>query len=252
MWESLKRLYHRLGSPKWFFQISGRWLPYVLVLATALIGIGLIWGLMFAPEERLQGNSYRIMYIHVPAAIIAQSGYLILAIAGVVSLVWRMKMADWVARAVAPIGASFCLLAFVTGAVWGKPTWGVWFVLDARIISVMVLFFLYLGVISLQTVIDNPRQAANASAVLAIVGVVNIPIIKYSVEWWNTVHQPASISLAGKLSIAPTMFMPLVISILGFYLLFVGLILMRTRNHILESEYKTRWVADWLSQEGRA
>lgn len=248
MWDAFKRLYHRLGSPKWFFDISARWLPYVWLISAVLITIGLIWGLAFAPTERLQGNSYRIIYIHVPAAIIAQSGYMILAMAGVVTLVWRMKMADWVAKAVAPVGASFCLLAFITGAIWGKPTWGVWFVLDARIVSVMVLFFLYLGIIALQSAIENPKQAANASAVLAIVGVVNIPIIKYSVEWWNTVHQPASISLTGKLSIDYSMLAPLFFSIVGFYVLFAGLVILRTRNHILESEYKTRWVTQWLSK----
>lgn len=249
MWEALKQLYHRLGSPKWFFLFGQRYLPFVWISAAFLILVGLIWGLAFAPIERLQGNSYRIMYIHVPAAAIAQSGYWILAISGLVTLIWRMKMADLVAKAVAPVGASFCLLAFLTGAIWGKPTWGVWFVLDARIVSVMVLFFLYVGIIALHSAIDNSKQAANAGALLAVVGVINLPIIKYSVEWWNTVHQSASISFSGKLTIDSSMLIPLILSTIGFYLLFLGLVTLRTMNHILTSEYRTRWVCAWLKGE---
>lgn len=174
--------FHKLGSPKWFYAISGRMLPWLAGAAVLLLLVGITWGLAFAPQDYQQGNSFRIIYIHVPAAMLAQSCYVLLAVAGVVGLVWKMKLADVALQCAAPIGAWMTAVALVTGAIWGKPTWGSWWVWDARLTSMLILLFLYFGIIALGQAISNRDSAAKACAVLAIVGVVNIPIIKYSVE----------------------------------------------------------------------
>lgn len=234
--------FYKLGSPKWFYDISGRWLPWFLYAAMVLMISGAVWGLAFAPQDYQQGNSFRIIYIHVPAAFLAQSCYLIMAICGVIGLVWKMKLSYMVAKSCAPIGASFTILALVTGAIWGKPTWGTWWVWDARLTSMLVLLFLYLGVIALQSAISDRNQAAKASAVLSLVGLVNIPIIKYSVEWWNTLHQPASFSLIEKPAMPIEMWMPLLIMVIGLYCFFTAVLIMRIRVEILEREWRTDWV----------
>ncbi len=234
--------FYRLGSPKWFYDISGRWLPWIACVASILLLTGTVWGLAFAPQDYQQGNSFRIMYIHVPSAFLAQSCYFVMAICGGIGLVWKMKLSDIVAKSCAPIGASFTLLALVTGAIWGKPTWNTWWVWDARLTSMLVLLFLYLGVIALQSAIVDRNQAAKASAVLTLVGLVNIPIIKYSVEWWNTLHQPASFSLISRPAMPMEMWMPLLIMVIGFYCFFAAVLIMRTRVEILEREWRTDWV----------
>ena len=170
MFQTIKRLYHQFGSPRYFYEMTGKMQPWLIAGALLLTLPGLIWGLAFAPPDYLQGNSYRIMYIHVPAASLAMGGYVMMAVAGVIVLVWRMKMAEMVARSIAPIGASFALLCLVTGAVWGKPTWGTWWVWDARLTSMLILLFLYVGVIALNMAIENPQSAARTTAVLSIVG----------------------------------------------------------------------------------
>ncbi len=234
--------FYKLGSPKWFYDISGRWLPWLSWAAFILLLVGVIWGLLFAPQDYQQGNSFRIIYIHVPAAILAQSCYLLMATAGIIGLIWKMKLADMVAKSIAPIGASFTLIALITGAIWGKPTWGSWWVWDARLTSMLLLLFLYLGVISLQSSITDRNQAAKACAVLVLVGLINIPIIKYSVEWWNTLHQPATFKLTEAPAMPPEMWMPLLIMVLGFYMFFASILIMRTRLEILEREWRTSWV----------
>jgi heme exporter protein C len=238
------RWFYKLGSPKWFYAISGRLLPWFSVAALLLLVIGTVWALLIAPADYQQGNSYRIIYIHVPAAFLAQSGYLLMAIAGAVGLIWKMKLADVVAKSCAPIGASFTLLALITGAVWGKPTWGAWWVWDARLTSMLVLLFLYLGVVALQSAFTDRNQAARASALLALVGLVNIPIIKYSVEWWNTLHQPASLTLTQRPSMPAEMWVPLLIMVVGFYCFFAAVLMMRTRVELLDRERRTGWVKD--------
>jgi heme exporter protein C len=238
------RWFHKLGSPKWFYAISGRLLPWFSVAALLLLVIGTVWALLIAPADYQQGNSYRIIYIHVPAAFLAQSGYLLMAIAGAIGLIWKMKLADVIAKSCAPIGASFTLLALITGAVWGKPTWGAWWVWDARLTSMLVLFFLYLGVVALQSAFTDRNQAARASALLALVGLVNIPIIKYSVEWWNTLHQPASLTLTQRPSMPAEMWLPLLIMVVGFYCFFAAVLMMRTRVELLERERRTGWVKE--------
>lgn len=242
LWDSITRLYHKFGSPKYFYQLSGTLLPWFIGLTLLTLLPGLIWGLGFAPIDEEQGHSYRIIFIHVPAAGVAMGGYVVMAMAAAVGLIWKMKMADMMAKAIAPIGASFAFLCLVTGSIWGKPTWGTWWVWDARLTSMLVLFFLYLGFIALQNAIENPVSAAKASGILAIVGVVNLPIIKYSVNWWNTLHQPATIKVIGESTIDPSMLYPLLLSITGFYCLFGLLVLLGARNEVLQREQRSHWV----------
>ncbi|MFC2971478.1 heme ABC transporter permease [Azotobacter bryophylli] len=243
--------FHKLGSPKWFYEISGRWLPWLAAAAVLLLVVGSVWGLAFAPPERYQGNSYRIIFIHVPAAFLAQSCYLMLAVAGLVSLVWKMKVADIALQQAAPVGAWMTVIALITGAIWGKPTWGSWWVWDARLTSMLILLFLYFGVIALGHAITNRESSAKACAVLAIVGVVNIPIIKYSVEWWTSLHQPASFTIAGKASMPSEMWLPLLIMVIAFYCFFGVVLLMRMRLEVLRREARSSWVrAEVLRQAG--
>ena len=240
--------FHKLGSPKWFYEISSLWLRGLSVAAILLILVGTVWGLAFAPPDYQQGNSFRIIYIHVPAAFLAQSCYLMMAVAGLVGLVWKMKLADVALQQAAPIGAWMTFIALLTGAVWGKPTWGAWWVWDAQLTSMLILLFLYFGVIALGQAITNRDSAAKACAVLALVGAVNIPIIKYSVDWWNTLHQPATFTVTGKASMAPEMWLPLLLMVLGFYCFFGAVLLLRMRLEVLRREARTSWVKAEMSR----
>ncbi len=233
--------FHKLGSPKWFYEISGRWLPWLACAAALLLVVGTVWALAFAPQDYQQGNSFRIIYIHVPAALLAQSCYIMLAVAGAVGLIWKMKLADVAVQQAAPIGAWMTFIALFTGAVWGKPTWGAWWVWDARLTSMLILLFLYFGIIALGQAISNRDSAAKACAVLAIVGVVNIPIIKYSVEWWNTLHQPATFKLTEKPAMPAEMWVPLLIMVVGFYSFFACVLLLRMRLEVLRREARSSW-----------
>ncbi|MFN2359539.1 MAG: heme ABC transporter permease [Marinobacter sp.] len=240
MWQ----IFHKLGSPKWFFGIAATLMPWLLWVGVGLLAAGIGWGLGFAPQDYLQGNSYRIIFIHVPAAFLAQSVYIMMAVAGLVTLVWRMKLADVFVKAVAPVGAILTFLALFTGAVWGKPTWGTWWIWDARLTSMLILLFLYFGVMALGSAISDEKSSARAVAVLVLVGVVNIPIIKYSVEWWNTLHQPATFKLTEKPSMPAEMWVPLLLSVLGLYLIFGWLACLRMQTEILMREGRTRWVKE--------
>ncbi|HET6473545.1 MAG TPA: heme ABC transporter permease CcmC [Pseudomonadales bacterium] len=240
----LKTLWHRLGSPRWFFEISAPWANGSIAIGLIGIAVGLGWGLAIAPPDYLQGDSFRIMYLHVPAAILSESCYMLMGAAGVVLLVWRMKLADMVIAAAAPIGAAFCAIALLTGAIWGRPTWGTWWVWDARTTSVLVLLFLYFGVIALRQAMPREETAGRACAILAIVGVVDIPIIKYSVDWWLTLHQPSTFKLTAAPSMPPEMYLPLLVSVLGFYAFFAGVLLLGVGNEILRREQRTQWVSD--------
>lgn len=225
-------------------------MPWLLTAGILVLMVGTIWGLAFAPKDYLQGNSYRIIFIHVPAAFLAQSVYLMMASAAVVTLVWRMKLADVFVKAVAPVGLVLTFLALFTGAVWGKPTWGTWWIWDARLTSMLILLFLYGGVIALDRAINDDKSAARAVAVLVLVGVVNIPIIKYSVEWWNTLHQPATFKLTEKPSMSVEMWVPLLLSVIGLYLIFGWLACVRMQTEILSREQRTRWVKE-IVMKGR-
>jgi heme exporter protein C len=238
--------FHRLGSPKWFYDKTTVWLPWLAVVTALLLVVGLSWGLGFAPLDAKQGNSFRIIYIHVPASFLALAGYYIMAISGAVGLIWKMKIAGMMVKSAAPIGAVLTAIALITGSIWGKPTWGTYWVWEARITSMLVLFFLYLGVIALQESFNNEESANKASAVLALVGMVNIPIIYKSVDWWNSLHQPATIKLTSAPSMHPDMFHPLVVCILGFYCFYTLALILATRSEILHRERRTKWVRKLL------
>lgn len=243
--------FHKWSSPRWFYQLSGRLLPWLAVLTALTLVAGVAWGLLFVPPDYKQGNSFRIIYIHVPAAAVAMAGYMVMAVAGAISLIWRIKLADMVMKCCAPIGAALTFLALVTGAIWGKPTWGTWWVWDARITSVLVLFFLYIGVLALYEAFDNKEAAGRACAILALVGAVNIPVIYWSVEWWYSLHQPASISFTGESSIHPSMLRPLILTIIGFYSFFAVSLLLFVRNEILNRERNTRWVRELILADSK-
>lgn len=239
--------FHKLASPRWFYDLSGQWLPWVGLSASVLMLTGVGWGLLWAPPDYLQGNSYRIIYIHVPSASLAMSVYAGMAIVAGIGFVWKIKLADMAVKCLAPVGASFCALALITGAAWGKPTWGTWWIWDARLTSVLILMFLYLGLIALREAMNSQDSAARACAVFSLVGLVNLPIIKYSVEWWSTLHQGPSIKVTGETTMAPEMLVPLLISIAGFYLFCLFVFLLRLRVEILEREQRTHWVKQLLA-----
>ncbi len=237
MWKTL----HQLAIPPRLYQICGWFIPWLAIASVVVLTVGWIWGFGFAPADYQQGNSYRIIYLHVPAAIWSMGIYASMAVAAFIGLVWQMKMANLAVAAMAPIGAVFTFIALVTGSAWGKPMWGTWWVWDARLTSELVLLFLYVGVIALWHAFDDRRLAGRAAGILVLIGVVNLPIIHYSVEWWNTLHQG---STRMQQSIDPAMRSPLRWSIFGFLLLSATLTLMRMRNLILLMEKKTPSVGE--------
>lgn len=238
MWSWL----HKLGAPRSFYVISGQMLPWFITATLLLFGVGIVWVLLFVPADYQQGHSVRIMYLHVPAAILAQSGYAMMALTGAVFLVWRIKLADIAMQCAAPIGASITFLALVTGSIWGKPTWGTWWVWDARLTSTLVLLFLYIGMMTLRSAMENRESAGRATAVLALVGVINLPIIKYSVDWWFTLHQPSSFTLTEKPTMPMEMWLPLLVMVFAYYLFFFTLWMTRIRIEIINREFRTEWV----------
>ncbi len=240
---------HKYASPKFFYVFAGKLTPWLAALTVLLLAAGLYLGLFIAPADYQQGESYRIMFIHVPAAWMSMFIYACMAGAGAIALVWNVKLFEMFAANCAPVGASFTFLALATGSLWGKPMWGAWWAWDARLTSELILFFLYIGYMSLEASIDDPRRAARAAAIVALVGVVNIPVIHFSVEWWNTLHQPASVSKMGTPSIHPSMLAPLLLMAVGFTVYFFTVALMRMRNEILERERHTTWVAQLLENE---
>lgn len=243
--------FHRTGSPPEFYRLSGRFLPWMYALA-GLTGLpGLYLGLFRTPADYLQGESFRIIYIHVPSAWMSMFIFAFMAIAGAMALIWHVKIAEVIARAAAPIGAMFTAITLITGSLWGRPTWGTYWVWDARLTSELVLLFLYFGVIALQQAIEDPRKAARAAAILALVGLVNLPIIHYSVEWWNTLHQGQSIRLfAGdKSSIDSSMLPPLILMALATKFWFAASLLARARVLVLEQESGKDWVRQLIRKE---
>ena len=205
-----------------------------------------MWGLFFTPEDFIQGNSYRIIYLHVPASFLSQSLYAAMAIASVIYLVWRVKLAAYLIISIAPIGAIVTFIALFSGSVWGIPTWGTWWQWDARITSTLILFIMYLGLISLHASFSNYEKADKLLSWLVIVGFVNIPIIKKSVDWWSTLHQSASITLTDKPSIDPSMLYPLIGSIIGFFGLIICLVILSSNVQILKRESTKSWLKDYV------
>ncbi len=223
----------KYANPTFFLTLVDRVLPWLAAATAALMAAGLYMTFFVAPADYQQGDAVRIMYIHVPSAWLSMFCYMTMAASALGTLVWRHPLADAAQKAAAPLGAAFTFVCLVTGSLWGKPMWGTWWVWDARLTSVLVLFLIYLGLIALWQTIEEPGKAARAAAILTLVGVVNIPIIKFSVDWWNTLHQPASVFRAGGPTIAPSMLWPLLVMALAFTLLFISLHLMATRNEIL-------------------
>jgi heme exporter protein C len=240
--------FHRFGSPPHFYRIAGKLVPWFAVLAAlACIG-GLIGGLVLAPSDYLQGEGYRIIYVHVPAAILSMMAYAVMALAAATGLIWRMNVAYAVAASCAPIGASFTVLALITGSLWGRPMWGTYWVWDPRLTTELILLFLYLGYMGLRAAIEEISRADRASAVLAIVGVVNLPIIHYSVDWWNSLHQGHSLLKFGRPSMPASMYVPLITMILGFMLYFGAVLLIRARGEVLRRERTARWLLDVVGE----
>lgn len=245
MWKWL----HPYAKPERAYALAGRLLPWFAVVSLLAFIVGSVWGLAFAPADYQQGDSFRIIYIHVPAAIWSMGAYSTMAVAALIGLVWQLRMAHMTVAAIAPVGAVFTFIALVTGAAWGKPMWGTWWVWDARLTSELILLFLYLGVIALYNAFSDKALAGRAAGILALVGVVNLPIIHYSVEWWNTLHQGASITKFAKPSIAPDMLWPLLFMILAFAAFLGTVTLMRFRNELLMHEWHRPWVKAIAEQE---
>jgi len=229
----------QLANPTRFLGLTEALLPWLISLAAACLAVGLYLAFFVAPADYQQGDSVRIMFIHVPAAWLAMFCYSLMALAALGTLVWRHPLADVAAKAAAPIGATFTLLALLTGSIWGKPMWGTWWVWDARLTSVLVLFIMYLGLIALWRSFDDPGRAGRVAAILTLVGFINIPIIKFSVEWWNTLHQPASVMRLDGPTIHPTMLWPLLVMAAGFTLAFVALHLGAMRAEIFRRRVRT-------------
>ena len=245
MWNWLKQ---NFLSPKTFYASTTPLVPWLTLAFALCFSYGLIDGLFFAPADYQQGDGFRIIYVHVPSAFVSMAIYLSMAIAAFITLVWRVKVAAICMSCSAPIGAWFTFLALVTGSIWGKPMWGTWWIWDARLTSMLILLFLYLGFIALQSVITDQQSRERASAVIAMVGVINLPIIHYSVIWWNTLHQGPTISQFAKPAIAPAMLHPLLAMIAAFMLFYGLIVLLRMRNLIVLREIKSQWVQEMFAQ----
>ncbi|GAB4194330.1 MAG: heme ABC transporter permease [Thalassobaculales bacterium] len=232
-----------LANPARFQRFAARAQPAALWLAGLALGAGLWLALAASPPDYQQGETVRIMYIHVPAAWLAMAAYTGLAVCGVLSLVWKHPLADVAAAEMAPLGAAFTVLALATGMLWGKPMWGAWWVWDARLTSVLILLFLYFGHMALTRAFDDAGRGLRAAAVLAIVGWVNVPIIKFSVDWWNTLHQPASVLRLAGPAIHPSMLWPLGLMALGYTALFAGILMLRMRAHLMERRVRALGLA---------
>ncbi|AWL11307.1 Heme exporter protein [Saliniradius amylolyticus] len=238
MWKWL----HPYAKTDRAYQLCGQLWPWLAGLSLLILLVGFIWGLAFAPADYQQGDSFRIIYLHVPSAIWSMGAYSAMAIAAFIGLVWQIRTANMAIAAIAPVGAVMTLIALITGAAWGKPMWGTWWVWDARLTSELILLFLYLGVMALYNAFDDKQQGAKASGVMALIGVVNLPIIHFSVEWWNTLHQGATITKFAKPSIDNAMLWPLLLSLLGLGLFVAAASLYRLQNEILRREIHRPWV----------
>ncbi len=241
--------FHKMASPRFFYRLAEILIPWFAACTAIIVVWALYLGLIVAPPDYQQGESYRIIYVHVPAAWMSMFVYMIMAVSSAIFLIWKMKLADIVAEVSAPIGASFTFIALATGSLWGKPMWGTYWVWDARLTSELILLFLYFGYMALRTAIENRSSAARAAAILALVGVVNIPIIHFSVEWWNTLHQPASISKLDTPSIHKSMLIPLLMMMGGFKLFYLVNMMSRARTAILEREGGASWVRERMAQD---
>jgi heme exporter protein C len=244
MWKWL----HPYANPEVSYHFAGKIKPWCYGLSALLLLIGLTWALVFVPPDYQQGDSFRIFYIHVPAAILSMGIYSGMAIAALSSLVRQLKLADASVAALAPVGAVFTAIALLTGAAWGKPMWGTWWIWDARLTSELILLFLYLGVIALHNAFDDKNLAGKSAGILTLVGVINLPIIKYSVEWWNTLHQGATVSKLGAPAMAAEMYYPFLLCFIGFALLVTGITCLRFQTQVLSRNSMRPWVRSLVNQ----
>jgi heme exporter protein C len=236
----MRRLY-ALASPPRFYQWSGAWLRPLGAIAIAILSVGALWGLLFAPADATQGNSYRIIFAHVPLSFVSLSNYFLMSMSAAAFLIWRARLAMATMYAAAQIGTGFCLLVLLTGAIWAKPTWGAWWAWDARLSSMLVLFFIHVAILALRQGYGSSVIAAPAVAILALIGSIDAVIVHYSVDWWYSLHQPASISLTRAPSISPEMWHPLLLSIVGMYLYYAWVLLSWTRYETLRTAIGARW-----------
>lgn len=236
--------FHKLSSPPYAYRIAGRLRPWFLWPAIVAMLIATYGGLVMAPADYQQKDAFRIIYVHAPSAILSLMVYTTMAIAAAVGVIWRIKLAHAVAAACAPVGAWFTVITLVTGSIYGKPMWGTWWEWDPRLTSELILLFLYLGYMALRASFDDTQRADRASAILAIVGVVNVPIVKYSVVWWNSLHQGPSISKFAKPSIDASMLWPLLVMLVAFILYFLAILCDRVRAEILKRERDAKWLTE--------
>jgi heme exporter protein C len=234
----------RYASPQHFYPIAGKLVPWFMGVALLLSAVGLYIGFFVAPTDHQQGDAYRIIFVHVPVAWLSMVVYVAMAFWAGLGWILNTRLSSMMARALAPTGALFTFLALWTGALWGRPTWGTWWVWDARLTSELILLFLYIGFMALQSASDDPRRGDRAGALLALVGVVNVPIIYFSVQWWNTLHQGASISFKAAPTMASTMLLGMLLTALGCWAYAIGISLLRLRAIVLERESDTAWVAE--------
>lgn len=239
----------KFASPQNFFWLSGKLIPWFAIIGVILGVVGLYISFFVAPTDHQQGESYRIIFVHVPAAWMSMFIYLVMASWAAIGLVFNTRTSSMMASALAPTGAMFTFLALWTGALWGKPTWGAWWVWDARLTSELILLFLYIGFMALQSSIDEPRRADKAGAVLALVGVVNVPIIYYSVKWWNTLHQGSSLTMKSSPTMVTTMLLGMLIMALAFWAYTIAMTLIRVRCIVLERERHTDWVKTYMESK---
>lgn len=239
--------FYRLASPPHVYRLAATLTPWFLIPALIAIAYGVIDGLVFAPPDYQQGDAFRIVYVHAPAAWMSLFCYVTMAVSGAIGLIWRIKVAHAVSAASAPIGASFTILALFTGSLWGRPMWGTFWAWDPRLTSELILLFLYVGVMSLRTAFEEGTRGDRAAALLAIVGVVNVPIIHFSVVWWNSLHQGATVAKLGKPAMTPSMLWPLLAMLFGFMCFYGAVLCMRLRGEVLNRELKARWVREALN-----
>ena len=246
------KLFHQMASPPHFYRLAAMLTPWLFIPGLALIAYGSYAGLFVAPVDYQQGDAFRIIYVHVPAAYLSMMAYMIMAVGGGIGLIWRIKLAHTVGAAAAPLGAAFTFLALATGAIWGRPMWGTWWEWgDPRLTSELILLFLFFGYMALRSAIDDTTKADRACAVLALVGVVNVVIVHYSVEWWSSLHQGQTLMRKDGPAMDAAMLYPLLAMILGFSLIFGALLLRRVRTEVLYRERRTRWVREMiLAPEG--
>jgi heme exporter protein C len=240
--------FHKTGSPPWFYRFSGYLIPWLWAAFLVITAIALYLGFFHAPVDYQQGATVRIMYLHVPAAWLSMLIYGMMAIMGFIALVWRIRIMEVLVIASAPVGAAFTMMALMTGSLWGRPMWGTYWVWDARLTSELVLLFLYFGVIALYNSFDEPRKAARAASLMSIVGALNLPIIYFSVEWWNTLHQGSSFGGDGP-GIHPDMLLPLLLMAISTKFFYGANLLSRARLILLKQDHRKRWVQDLLTQE---